>query len=230
MNPVAAVGQLLRDGEANPEFLGSCFAYRSRTHLITAAHCVTGLVAKEILVATTHQRVVLRRGTRLRIHPTADLAIVETESGDDMMEPFLKLPGGHALAQDFYAYGFPEDIFGPDGSRPTPRAFKGHFQRFMRYQSRFGYEYAAGELSIPAPAGLSGGPVFGTDHVAAGYVYGVVTENLESTTVLHSVEEVDNDGSVIKTRYQNVINYGVAVILAEYSDWLDEHIPPVLHT
>ena len=54
---------------------------------------------------------------------------------------------------------------------------------------------------------------------------GLVTENLESTTFLHSVEEVQEDGKILREHYQNVINYGVCLMLDSVRDWLDAYIP-----
>jgi hypothetical protein len=31
----------------------------------------------------------------------------------------------YALGEDFMAYGYPEDVYGPDPQRATPRLFKG---------------------------------------------------------------------------------------------------------
>jgi len=50
----------------------------------------------------------------------------------------------------------------------------------------------------------------------------MATENLQSTTVLESFEE-----SPGKTHsYREMISYGVALLLSDVQDWLDEHCPP----
>jgi hypothetical protein len=53
----------------------------------------------------------------------------------------------------------------------------------------------------------------------------MVTENLDSTTFLEAVEKVQTGGRTTETRYQRVVQYGVAVMLAGVEDWLDEHAP-----
>jgi len=126
------------------------------------------------------------------------------------------------LGQPFNAYGFPEDVFGNDPA-PTARFFSGNIQRFMLHRSHLGYEYTAAEMSIGAPAGLSGGPLFTPD--APWLIIGLVTENLRSTTFLRSITEIQDGASVYKESFQEFINYGVALVLQSQSDFLDEHIP-----
>lgn len=86
------------------------------------------------------------------------------------------------------AYGFPTE--GPDpssGAAPVSRLFVGHYQRFSEYSSPPGYRYLAGEMSIPAPGGLSGGPVFRAE--APEMLTGMVTANHESYAITDSLEE-----------------------------------------
>jgi hypothetical protein len=156
-------------------------------------------------------------------HPSADLAVLHVDTANDAVEPFAKITAGYALGLEFYAHGFPEDIFGTDARTPIARTFRGYFQRFLDYRSFLGYQYAAGELSIQCPAGLSGGCVFSSEHL--GFVYGVATENLRSTTILHAVEELQSDGVRYRERYEEVISYGICVLLREYETWLRQVIP-----
>jgi fucose permease len=79
-------------------------------------------------------------------------------------------------------------------------------------------------LSIPAPAGLSGGPLFRPG--APPIVTGLVTENLESTTFLdEQVEQAVGHDAAQVTKYKRVISYGIALMLDRFGDWLDEHTP-----
>jgi hypothetical protein len=225
MNPLAAVAILARGGEAGPTFLGSCFAFRSKRVYLTAAHCVGDLAAHEVLVHGIHAPLESQRAAQLVRHPSADIVAVILQSGMESAEPFERLPAGYALGEDFYAHGFSEDVLGDSSTVPVPRAFKGYFQRFMDHTSFMGYRYSAAELSIGCPAGLSGGPLFSTEHVSAGFAYGIVTENVQSHTVLESWEEVERDGSRTVYRNQSVINYGVALLLTDLKDWLSEVAP-----
>jgi trypsin-like peptidase len=233
MNPLAAVRLLLHiDQQEDLSFLGTCFAFRHPHYLLTAAHCVGELTETGLAVASPADI----EGSSLLVnrvqvsqsiikHPTADVAIVTVaEANADPAEAFWDCVSNYSLGEDFFAFGFPENVFGEHSRQPTPRLFKGYFQRFMEYQSYIGYKYKAGELNIPCPGGLSGGPLFRPG--APVMLTGLVTENHESTTFLHSVEEVLKDGNVIREHYQNVINYGVCLMLDSVKDWLDEHIPP----
>jgi trypsin-like peptidase len=200
--------------------LGSCFSVRGSDMFLTAAHCVGKLDASALVVRSAgipERRVVLR----VVRHPSADLALLEVAKAEEEgVEPFVYAVSNWSLGEDFFAFGYPEDVFGDYPGAPTPRLFKGHFQRFIQtYKSKLGYEYFAAELNIAAPAGLSGGPLF---RAAAPVVLGIVTENLESTTFLDSVEQVFRDGQTTRTTYQKVITYGVALMLSPLKEWLND--------
>jgi hypothetical protein len=138
------------------------------------------------------------------------------------VEPFWGAVGNYSLGEQFHAFGYPEDV-AADVPGPTPRLFTGHFQRFFDYHSFAGFRYPAGELSLPAPAGLSGGPLFRPG--APQMVTGLVAENFESRTTLESVEEVSGGGERTIHTTARVISYGVAVMLAPLGEWLTEHVP-----
>jgi hypothetical protein len=55
---------------------------------------------------------------------------------------------------------------------------------------------------------------------------GLVTENLETATLLDSEERLLDDGTHFHEHYRRVINYGVALMLDRVSDWINENIPP----
>jgi hypothetical protein len=210
----------------HPVFLGSCFSFRTRDRFITAAHCVRGLDAAAIGVfAPKAEKTHIIDS--MMIHPKADVAILRARAllPRHEIEPFVGLVSQSAVGDNFMAYGFPEDVFGPTARRPTPRLFKGHFQRYFPHESHLGYNYFAGEMSIGCPAGLSGGPVFADDSAEVYRVHGVVTENLRSTTVLDAIEEHASEGKTSRQVYREVINYGLCVMLGELGQWLDKHAP-----
>jgi hypothetical protein len=93
----------------------------------------------------------------------------------------------------------------------------------MRHTSKDGYEYDAAEMSIGAPAGLSGGPLVRHDHPL---IIGLVTENHRSTTFLQAVEEIQKGGSVYKETIHEMITYGIALLLQPLDAFLSQHIPP----
>jgi hypothetical protein len=131
-----------------------------------------------------------------------------------------------ALATEFMAYGFPEDAPAPSATNQEPiaRAFRGYVQRTLHYE-RAPYKYPAAEMSIPSPAGLSGGALFlPSDFNLA---IGVATENVQSTTYVGRFEETSHDGVVIRQIERDVVQYGIAVLLDPLKGWIDGVLPAV---
>ncbi len=237
-NPLLGVGMVwARQIGPEPIMLGSAFAFRSAESWLTAAHVVGhGEIERGNLAVVTYTPrvpealIYWRAVEEVQVHPNADLALLrvtpmDSERGDDPAHPFWNYVGNYALGEDFMAFGFPESVFGDDGRSPTPRLFKGSYQRIFDYMS--GHEkrhYVAGEMSIPAPAGLSGAPLFRPG--AQQMVTAVVTENMESTTYLDAIEIVNRGGDTSTTRYEKVISYGVALMLDRVAEWLDPLLPP----
>jgi hypothetical protein len=222
-NPLHGIGLLLRRHNGDFSFLGTCFALRSQHHFLTARHCVGSLAADEVAIAVPGVLAPVV-AEAIAHHPTADVTVVRlpSEAPVAQVEPFWMGVPLRALGVDFMAFGYPESVSGDQAREPTPRLFKGHVQRFFDHTSYIGYHYRAVELSIPAPAGLSGGPVFGGSTVS---VFGMVTENFQSWTTVEAVEEVREQGIVGATEYRAIVNYGVAILLNEESAWLDAHLP-----
>jgi hypothetical protein len=223
-NPLTATGLIYQDVDP-PRFLGTCFSFRHRTHLLTAAHCIGRLASKEIgIVLPNAISIGTYRVESVVRHPTADLAVLVVPETDLPSIDSFGSFGAHWLGLEFMAYGFPEDVFGDTPLRPTERVFRGSIQRFMKYESYQAYKYDALEMSIGAPAGLSGGPLF-ISH-SPWLIIGLVTENLRSTTFLQSVQEIQEGGSIYKESIHETINYGVALRLESQAEFLNQHIPP----
>lgn len=234
-NPLRAVGAVTRRRSSDKSaFLGTGFVARQEHAFLTAAHCIGDLKPDELLVECPEiPRVVPVKAVDL--HPTADLALLTLDlvegSGMRALWGLTTHDGRFDFASvgvDFFAYGFPEStMFGDDPPMPTARLFKGHIQRYLDHATPGGrYRYIAGELSIPAPAGLSGGPLLSD---AGSYAYGLVTENLESYTTLDEVEQLRLGEKVVATtRYRRVITYGLALMFGEkgVAEWLNARIPP----
>lgn len=216
MNPPDAAALLFQQQAETWTFLGTSFAFREERMLLTAAHCVKGIDVKELAVLFPSNQASAYCVESVTVHPVADIAICRTEPlPSGLISPFSGV-GEAGPGQEFIAFGFPEDESGPGGGRqPTARIFRGYFQRTLEFKSRFGYEYRAAELSIPAPQGLSGGPVL---HGKFRAPVGIVTENFESFTTVH--EEVETPEG--KTVYRHVINYGVGLLLAGVAEWLTD--------
>ncbi len=206
------------------DFLGTCFAFRQPTRFLTAAHCIGNLSPAELAIAipnvTTDDPYRVQDVIR---HPTADLAVlVLADDPIPLITPF-RFYGGMAWGLEFRAFGFPEDVFGTTPAQPTARLFAGHIQRVMHHTSKDGYEYEAAEMSIGAPAGLSGGPLLRHDHPL---IIGLVTENHRSTTFLQAVEEIQKGGSVYKETIHEMITYGIALLLQPLDDFLSQQVAP----
>ena len=115
--------------------LGSCFAFRTRTHFLTAAHCIHGLAAEHLRVLCPGSEV--RPVEDVVRHPSADLAfLVVTAVDDDVLQPFAghlrQVPPG----VDVTLYGFPADVFGAEQGSPVPRVLRSHVQRLMAHRGR----------------------------------------------------------------------------------------------
>lgn len=195
INLLSAVGFLVRDPAGSPRVLGTCFAYRQRRFLLGAAHCTRhghdDLWA--VLPASGSRRA--HRVIAVEVHPTADLAILTVPSLDALaLDPFWDVVNPMGLGELAEGFGYPEDVYPNDMLGPLPRVFRGHYQRLFVHHSSSGYKYRAGELSFPAPSGLSGGPVYRPE--APPMVSGLVAENFESTTLLHAVLDLLVNGIV----------------------------------
>jgi hypothetical protein len=213
--------------EEGASFLGTCFPFRDENQFLTAAHCVGQLTPSQLAIGIP---VNIGAGpievTEILVHPTADIAVLRTPKvAEGAVTPFWDYVSNYSYGEEFMSFGYPEDIFGPSTRQPTARLFRGHFQRLLDHKSHLGYAYTAAELNIGCPAGLSGGPVFRPGAVVM--LTGLVTENLESMTMLHSVEEIQKDGALVRERFHSVINYGVALLLDRVSDWLNSIVPPL---
>ena len=124
------------------------------------------------------------------------------------------------------AFGYPQQ-WEDDVAAPMPRLFKGHIQRFFAHQSYLKYRYLAAELSFGCPSGLSGSAITNAQH--QGRLYGIVAENVRTTTEIKSLLEVQDDGIEYRESFHDYLNYGVAVWLPDVADWLNAVVPVVPH-
>jgi Trypsin-like peptidase domain len=227
-DPLEAVGLVATGTPRNFTVLGSCFRFRHEHLALTAAHCVTATGTVFLLFPRSGRIQTVLTAER---HPTADVALLITakQSGDTgegyPTRAFWDRVSNWGLGEEFVAYGFPVEGPYPDGlaGTPVPRLFVGHYQRFFEFASPSGNRYLAGEMSIPAPAGLSGSPLF--RRAAPEMVTGLVTTNLESYAVTDSVVEVDARGTKYREEARKVISYGIALMLSGVTDWLRDVVP-----
>lgn len=236
-NPRDMIGQVYERGPSTDSasgmrrqtFLGTSFALWHPDYFLTAHHCIEDRRARDVFVYGAFGGVVQPRPvTRVHQHDRADVAVLVCETltwGTVSPFPAVREYADLLLGEEFYAYGFPVDALTYDQEEgPTPRAFRGHFQRYCIHESSMGYRYRAGEMSMPAPSGLSGGPVFSTEGDLE--VFGLVAANLEANRLLHEEDqEIGNDERVKRQRYR-VIAYGMSVLLDPIVNWLRTVIPP----
>ncbi len=226
MEPRNAVCLLVHrpENQTEPAFLGTCFSFRSNNRFLTAAHCVGGedTEAPDVYSPITGENL---KVVNIERHPEADVAVLTTErSLRHDIDPFPDHTSRYEIGESFNVFGFPEDVLGANRKTPVARLFKGHFQRFFNHESGMGFRYAAGELNIACPGGLSGGPVYRANDLIY-RVDGVVAEDFKSRGRLDSVEEKEHDGKTTRDSYWEVINYGVCVMLVDIRDWLKKHAP-----
>jgi Trypsin-like peptidase domain len=226
-DPLAATGLVFRGLGPTATFVGSGFLFRNGVSVITAAHVVDGLNPTNASFVLPHTLPLEYHELRaIQTCPSADLAILALKSPSSA-PPFSNHVSNYSVGEDFMAYGFPEDIMADSPNIQTPRLFRGHYQRYFYHHSKLGYGYNAAEASIPFPPGLSGGPVFRPS--AHAMVTGLATENFRSSSILESEEEerMERDGSRSSSmiKYQQVIQYGVTLLLDSHKEWLAERIP-----
>lgn len=219
-NPLHAIGILSQETDNAPLFLGTCFSFKDSKCFVTAAHCIDN--GNEGLSIVMPRLVLGNDVIEVHRHPCADIAICVTDNRwEGSIIPFSSVVGNYGLGEEFLTNGYPKESPYMGEVLPTERLFVGHYQRFFEHQ-RGGFSYLAGELNIPCPGGLSGAPLFRRD--APQVVTGVVSDNLEVSTELREEEVTKIENSKETYIYKRVINYGIAVMLHEVIDWMDEVI------
>jgi len=208
-----------------PAILGTCFAFRRPTIFLTANHVIKkhdpATLAVSFLTIGG-----LRPVTTLHAHPQADLAILEAQDPQTgPIEPVTGILHDIHLGEMFAAFGFPSDlVFGQAGGSPH-RLLLGHYQRFMDFESINGYRYVAGEMNVACPKGMSGGPLLRPE--APQFVSALAAESVDVESYPSLVHETIIDGRSEKVTEKRMIQYGVAVMLGNLVDWVNERVPPL---
>lgn len=225
-NPVENTGIIL--DASGGAFLGSCSIFRYPGFVLTADHVVKGRGAEQLVVTFPGSRSASEafRVRRITAHPKADLAILQIDPPNerDITWANTSTFDDCAYGVELMAFGYPQNWDGSQYS-PMPRLFKGYAQRFFEHESHLGYKYLAVEMNFACPRGLSGSSVVNPSF--QGRLYGVVSENVETSTDRHSYTEIDDDGRKYTEVTQNLIRYGLSVWLPSLDDWLNENVPPV---
>lgn len=198
------------------EFSGTGAMYLRPYVILTAAHCVPD-VAGGRLAFKSPMETDGRLAEQVIRHPTIDLAamVISKEAKSPPNGVYTEI--GHTLVDggDFIAFGYPAEEV-----THVPRLFKGHYQRHFEYRSPDGRKYFAAELSVPAPAGLSGGPVSSAHRPQV--LDAIVTANHDSSLVIDSFEEEERNGTVWRAKITRVVPYGIAAMLvpADVQEWI----------
>jgi len=220
MNPLNAIGAVTMHFDEKDVFLGTAFCYKSSRFLLSSSHVIPD--NPRLIAVTFPYTGKILVPTKMARHDNSDVVALSCTEGHvnnrdvEGIECFQSITKDLKLADDFITYGYPEDISMDKKPTPTPRVFKGYFQRFFTYSSSRG-KYPAIELNIPCPKGLSGSPIMVYGNVSS--IVGIVSENVETSSELHE-EEKDASEKFI---YRKVINYGVAVRLSDVEEWIEEH-------
>jgi len=225
--PETAVA-IVRAGEGSERSVtGSAAAFGGRAVALTASHCVPDDMTGLSLHFPWRQE--FRIVTDVDRHPTADLAILHTrlDQHDERRtdaDAFSSIEDDLERGGEFRALGFPVEGPADAPGEPVPRVFVGHYQRFFTFEGLSGYRFFAGEMSIPAPGGLSGGPVYSSN--SDGALAAIVSTNMESYSIIDSYEEQVSPGHVERGEIRRQISYGVCVLLSEVATWLQDHGQP----
>ncbi len=209
-------------GDGEDVFLGSCFAYSSPHIFLTAAHCIRDRALSTLRIWGLPEDKLIQR---VILHPKADLAVLITNPSRSDFTPYRQIsevePG-----DEVHAYGFHEDTT-DQGIEPLDRHFHGVVQRLFTWDILKPYSYDAIELSFDAPPGLSGGPLYKTfllqnTGVTHYVLVGIVTGNREASIPLQTITEVQNGNKHYVERIHSVTNYGIALNLTAYTQWLSK--------
>jgi hypothetical protein len=190
---------------------------------VTAAHCVVEGTEVRVVPAAAGaegERTYEEVANVVR-HDSSDLAVLLLEPSPPSefdYAAYKGVPPELIDGGDFLGVGFPVEGVGS----PVARMFKGHFMRYFGYEVPSGaYNYLAGEMSNPAPPGLSGGALAVTRYMEQ--IAAVVTTNVESEVVLDRTEEIERDGSTYRDSIVRHVSYGIAAMLTrQVEEWLDE--------
>lgn len=220
--PSLACGRIFMVHDGAAQYNGTGAMFGKQNVVLTAGHCVPPIPGAHFLFKSTFADSPAWEAVRVERHPKSDVAVM-IGPADVRPNPAPIFAGfdPHPVlidGGDFIAFGYPAE-----GNASVGRLFKGHFQRYLGYESPDGRgKYFAGELSVPAPAGLSGGPVSmaHTPHV----ICGVVTANHDSYLLIDSFEETQIDGTVNRGSIKRVVSYGIAAMLVdpEMQSWINE--------
>lgn len=223
--PSSAVALVGIHGDGAFASTGSAFRFGHDRVLLTARHCIAPGHELAVRFLASEMTIV----ERVLEHPVADVAALVVRGQPDPSltnRAFAEVSRSAYGGDEFVSYGFPTE--GPTYHEvvgtPTPRVFTGHYQRFLDFVSVEGYRYRAGEMSIAAPSGLSGAPMFRRHNPSA--ITGLVTTNMDAYALIDSVLEKDELGRpTYREEARRVLSYGIALQVVDLREWIRDAIP-----
>ncbi|MDX6476277.1 MAG: Trypsin-like peptidase domain [Gaiellaceae bacterium] len=211
-----AVGSVLARRDGAWRRAGSCFAVRERRHVLTAGHCVEGLLPADVEVSFV---VSPERCTSVAIvrHPSADLALIRLGDGAARLPvaPFTGVGRVAEWGSEFVGFGSAVH----DGSlaEAGERLFAGRVRRVFSDPAD-GHRYA--DMSVGAGDGFSGGPLFAPSPPYP--VVGLITGNRQSRISLLQRRITATLGL---ERRHTPDGHGIALLVGELAEWIDAHLP-----
>jgi hypothetical protein len=230
-DPIAAIGMLCVASEGY-RVVGTCTSFKRAEMALTVAHCVADIDPGDLWIAKLERGGQMRSTVKVDTHPTADLAALhlfpdEADHVSDVpADAFWGTVGNYTLGEEFMTYGYPleaREAMGPFKAVESARLLRGNFQRFHQFADPGGHQFLAGEMSVPAPTGMSGAPLFRPG--ALPMLTGLVVGSTESSVLAYKVTEVKDGVETYLERVDRVTTYGVALMLAPFSGWLDGQLP-----
>jgi hypothetical protein len=213
-----AVGSVLARRDGAWRRAGSCFAVRERRHVLTAGHCVEGLLPADVEVSFV---VSPERCTSVAIvrHPTADLALIRLGDGAARLpvEPFTGVGRVAEWGSEFVGFGSAVH----DGSlaEAGERLFAGRVRRVFSDPAD-GHRYA--DMSVAAGDGFSGGPLFAPSPPYP--VVGLITGNRQSRISLLQ-RRISATLGLERHTPDAPDGHGIALLVGELAEWIDAHLP-----
>jgi hypothetical protein len=230
-NPLAAVGMICVASRGYA-VVGTCTAFKRPDYALTAAHCVEGCRVDDLWVFYLGRGGQMRSVESLVVHDTADLCVLQLypDPSDDLggnpPDAFWGSVGNFTLGEEFMTYGYPvegRESLGPLKVGESARVIRGYYQRFFEFGNLRGFRFLAGEMSVAATSGMSGGPLFRPD--ALPMLTGLVAASIESSVEAYKRVEVRDGTETYVEKVDRITTYGVALMLDPLSEWLSGHVP-----
>jgi S1-C subfamily serine protease len=214
-----------RKGIKSASYLGTGF-FISPGILMTCNHVVSS--ARNVLCAVYKSTSPTERTfdglKEIKIHPDADIAIAKVgEIATSFYKPLqLNLSPDIYLGKDIYNYSYVNSPHADYKVGVTPRFHKGYITRTSVDDKNPKLAYI--EVNFSALSGMSGSPILNDQTEVIGMIY----RNYRSQILEDYIEEheLSDDGTKLTEVHASykVIEYGQAVDLAKYSDFITSNL------